>query len=108
MIRREESVFIVRYRGGPVALTRLTLGDRQGNGREVESELTVTHPAHRGRGLATLVKAHALAWAQNSGYTHAGTGGTVLNLPMLRVNTRLGYVTEQMWVTWERRLTDRS
>lgn len=107
MIRREESVFIVRYRGEPVALTRLTLGDRQGNGREVESELTVTHPAHRGRGLATLVKAHALAWAQNGGYTHAGTGGTVLNLPMLRVNTRLGYVTEQMWVTWERRLTDR-
>ncbi|MDB5045419.1 MAG: hypothetical protein JWQ08_1469, partial [Deinococcus sp.] len=34
----------------------------------------------------------------------AGTGGTVLNLPMLRVNARLGYVPEAMWVTWERGL----
>ena len=101
MIQREETVFIVRQKGAIVALTRLT---RQEN--EVESELTVTHPAHRSKGLATLLKAHALAWARENGFTHAGTGGTVLNLPMLRVNTRLGYVTEQMWVTWERKLTD--
>lgn len=96
--------FVVRLKGEIVALTRLTLGDGKGQGREVESEFTATHPAHRARGLGTLVKAHALAWAKGEGYTHAGTGGTVLNLPMLRVNTRLGYVTEPMWVTWERKL----
>lgn len=102
----EEAVFVVRHRGELVALTRLTLPDSRPlqKAREVSSDLTTTHPTHRGRGLATLVKARALAWARDSGYTRAGTGGTVLNLPMLRVNTRLGYRTEPMWITWERRL----
>ena len=52
----------------------------------------------------TALKAHALTWAQRAGRTHAGTGGTVLNLPMLRVNTRLGYRVERMWITWEKDL----
>ncbi len=99
MIVREERVFVVRWRGEIVALTRLTP-----QGSEVESENTVTHPDHRSRGLATLVKARALAWARGEGWLRAGTGGTVLNLPMLRVNTRLGYRVERMWVTWEREL----
>lgn len=94
---REEVALVVRFRGEIVASTRLTPREQ-----EVESEQTVTHPAHRSLGLATLLKARALAWAQAEGYLGAGTGGTVLNLPMLRVNTRLGYVTEAMWVTWER------
>lgn len=99
VIRREERVFVARRRGELVALTRLTP-----RGRELDSEFTAVHPAHRSRGLATLVKARALAWAQAEGFHHAGTGGTVLNLPMLRVNTRLGYEVERMWVTWERGL----
>nr|WP_256488299.1 GNAT family N-acetyltransferase [Deinococcus sp. HSC-46F16] len=106
VMAREEAVFVVRRRGEVVALTRLTLPQHrtlQGTA-EVSSDLTATHPSHRGRGLATLVKAHALAWAKSQGYTRAGTGGAVLNLPMLRVNTRLGYVPEAMWVTWERKL----
>ncbi|WP_245872877.1 GNAT family N-acetyltransferase [Deinococcus planocerae] len=98
-ILREEAAFVVRFRGEVVASTRLSL-----RGREVESEQTVTHPAHRSRGLATLAKVHALAWARQQGFTQAGTGGTVLNLPMLRVNARLGYVAGPMWVTWEREL----
>lgn len=106
VMTREEAVFVVRRRGEMLALTRLTLPQHrklQGAG-EVSSDLTATHPAHRGRGLATLVKAQALAWAKSEGYTRAGTGGAILNLPMLRVNTRLGYVPEAMWVTWERKL----
>lgn len=99
LIRREEQAFVVRLRGEIVALTRLTP-----RGREVDSEMTATHPAHRARGLATLVKALALQWAREQGFRTAGTGGTVLNLPMLRVNTRLGYQVERMWVTWERQL----
>lgn len=99
MIVREERVFVARLCGGTVALTRLTP-----RGQEVESENTVTHPDHRSRGLATLVKARALAWAAGEGFLKACTGGTVLNLPMLRVNTRLGYRVERMWITWEREL----
>ncbi|OLV18188.1 GNAT family N-acetyltransferase [Deinococcus marmoris] len=103
MIVREETVFVARLRGQIVALTRLTPC-----GQELESENTVTHPDHRSRGLATLVKARALAWAAGEGFPAAGTGGTVLNLPMLRVNTRLGYRVERMWVTWERELAQRA
>ncbi|WP_189009602.1 GNAT family N-acetyltransferase [Deinococcus malanensis] len=97
VIRREERAFVVRLRGEIVTLTRL-----KPRGQEVDSEMTVTHPAHRARGLATLVKADALQWAREQGFRTAGTGGTVLNLPMLRVNTRLGYQVERMWITWER------
>jgi Acetyltransferase (GNAT) family. len=103
-LRREEAAFVLRLNGQIVALTRLTLGEHKGRPGEVESEFTVTAPAWRGRGLATVLKAHALTWAQEAVYRHAGTGGTVLNLSMLRVNARLGYVTEPMWVIWERRL----
>lgn len=98
-VRREESAFVTRFRGGVVAFTRLTR--REGG---VDSEQTVTARAHRGQGLATALKAHALAWARTEGTTRASTGGTVLNLPVLRVNTRLGYVPEALWITWERRL----
>lgn len=96
---REEAVFVARLRGEIVALTRLTP-----RGQTVDSENTVTHPDHRSRGLATVVKARALSWARDGGHTLAGTGGTVLNLPMLRVNTRLGYRVGRMWVTWLRAL----
>lgn len=99
MIRREEAAFVTRRGAEIVALTRLTPG-----GHEVGSEGTVTHRDWRGRGLATALGAHTLAWAKGEGYAHAGTGGTVLNLPMLRVNTRLGYRVERMWITWERTL----
>lgn len=106
VVGREEAAFVVRWRGRIVALTRLTRHDRKA-GRDaphtasVDSEFTATHPDHRGSGVATLLKAHALAWAAATGYPEASTGGSVLNLPMLRVNTRLGYRTEPMWVTWE-------
>ncbi|MEF2279937.1 GNAT family N-acetyltransferase [Deinococcus sp. YIM 134068] len=99
MVVREEVAFVVRLRGEIVASTRLTP-----QGREVEIEHTVTARDHRGRGLATVLGAHALGWASEEGYARASTGGAVLNLPMLRVNSRLGYVPEAMWVTWERRL----
>ncbi len=111
VMTREEAVFVVWHKQQPVALTRLTLPQLNSPGQhslqeaaEVANDLTTTHPAWRSRGLATLLKAHALGWARAQGYAEASTGGTVLNLPMLRVNTRLGYVTEQMWVTWEYRL----
>ena len=68
----------------------------------VDSEHTATRADERGRGLATLVKATALGWAREQGYTRASTGGNVANLPMLRVNTRLGYRPEPMWLTWVR------
>ena len=94
-VRREELVVVARFRGQLVGFTRLTL-----RGQDAETEQTAVSRPHRNRGLATLIKARALAAAREEGCTEAGTGGTIMNLPMLKVNHRLGYLPEPMWVTW--------
>jgi GNAT superfamily N-acetyltransferase len=55
------------------------------------SNLTGTVPAARGRGLAKVVKSHALAAARDAGFTVASTGNDAANEPMLAVNRWLGY-----------------
>ncbi|MFC6592085.1 hypothetical protein ACFP81_08780 [Deinococcus lacus] len=52
--------------------------------------------------MATALKAQALEAAQQAGFRRASAGGAAANIPMLRVNTRLGYQLEPMWLTWER------
>lgn len=92
-------VFAAVNRSEVLSYTALSL-----NNVSVDSEHTATRAVSRGRGLATLVKATALAWAQEQEYATASTGGNVANLPMLRVNQRLGYRPEPMWLTWVREL----
>ncbi|MEV6284236.1 GNAT family N-acetyltransferase [Kribbella sp. NPDC051770] len=55
------------------------------------SNLTGTVPAYRGRGLAKVVKSHALRRAHLAGLTKASTGNDAANAPMLAVNDWLGY-----------------
>jgi GNAT superfamily N-acetyltransferase len=55
------------------------------------SNLTGTIPAYRGRGLAKVVKSHALRRAHLAGLTTASTGNDAANAPMLAVNHWLGY-----------------
>lgn len=69
-----------------------------------DSAGTVTRREQRGRGLATALKAYTLEQLQREGFAQASTGGAVANLPMLRVNLRLGYRPEPLWLTFERRL----
>ena len=88
-------VFAAVRRGEVLSYT--ALGLEPGS---VSSEHTATHAEYRDQGLATLVKAVALTWARTAGYAAASTGGNVANLPMLRVNQRLGYLPEPMWLTW--------
>lgn len=53
--------------------------------------MTGTARAHRGRGLAKLVKAHGLHRARAAGLTEAFTGNDTGNDPMIAINTWLGY-----------------
>ncbi|MEV3873638.1 GNAT family N-acetyltransferase [Streptomyces sp. NPDC049906] len=53
--------------------------------------MTGTARAHRGRGLASLVKSDSLHRARAAGLTEAFTGNDAGNAPMLAVNARLGY-----------------
>ena len=60
-------------------------------GDRASSDMTGTLPAFRGRGLARLVKEHGLRAAAAAGVTRCITGNDAANLPMVRVNDRLGY-----------------
>lgn len=60
-------------------------------GERVHTNFTGTHPDHRGRGLATLVKRSALRAAAEAGVTAAYTINDAENAAMLAVNERLGY-----------------
>ncbi|XIE77948.1 N-acetyltransferase family protein [Streptomyces sp. SBR177] len=55
------------------------------------SAMTGTHPEHRGRGLAKLVKNDSLHRARAAGCTEAFTGNDAANGPMLAVNRWFGY-----------------
>ncbi|WP_432943109.1 GNAT family N-acetyltransferase [Kribbella sp. CA-253562] len=59
--------------------------------RVIWSNLTGTVPAYRGRGLAKVVKSHALRRAHLAGLETASTGNDAANAPMLAVNHWLGY-----------------
>ncbi|MDQ8702985.1 GNAT family N-acetyltransferase [Streptomyces sp. LHD-70] len=55
------------------------------------SGMTGVTRAHRGKGLAKLVKAHSLHRARAAGLTEAFTGNDAGNQPMLAVNKWFGY-----------------
>ncbi|MEU4190323.1 GNAT family N-acetyltransferase [Kribbella sp. NPDC026611] len=55
------------------------------------SNLTGTIPSARGRGLAKVVKSHALSASRDAGFRVASTGNDAANEPMLAVNRWLGY-----------------
>lgn len=73
--------------GVPAAFT---LAHTDGTGRYATA-MTGTARAHRGRGLAKLVKGDSLRRARAAGRTEAFTGNDAGNGPMLAVNTWFGY-----------------
>ncbi|MEU8763750.1 GNAT family N-acetyltransferase [Streptomyces sp. NPDC048659] len=73
--------------GRPAAFTA---AQTDGLGR-FGSGMTGTAPEFRGRGLAKLVKNHALHLARAAGCTEAFTGNDTGNGPMLAVNEWFGY-----------------
>ncbi|MGW0735754.1 GNAT family N-acetyltransferase [Streptomyces sp. NPDC002851] len=83
---RELSVVAV-VDGVPVAFTAART---DGRGRYT-SGMTGTVRAHRGRGLAKLVKTHSLHRARAAGCTEAFTGNDAGNGPMLAINRWFGY-----------------
>jgi GNAT superfamily N-acetyltransferase len=83
------------YEGSVVAVTEdrlaaLAFVASDGVAR-AENEFTGTHPAYRGRGLATLVQLSTLHWARSRGIREIWTGNDSENAPMLAINRKLGY-----------------
>jgi GNAT superfamily N-acetyltransferase len=86
-LRRDLSVALLD--GDQVASFVSTAADP--DRRVIWSNLTGTVPAYRGRGLAKVVKSHALRRAHVAGLETASTGNDAANAPMLAVNHWLGY-----------------
>jgi GNAT superfamily N-acetyltransferase len=86
--------------GVPAAFTTL-MSDPE-SGRAI-SGMTGTARRFRGRGLALLVKHHALSRAAAHGITIALTENDEQNAPMLAVNERLGYRPVATNATFSRR-----
>jgi GNAT superfamily N-acetyltransferase len=86
--------------GEPAAFTTL-LTDPES--RRAATAMTGTARRFRGRGLAVLVKHHALARAAAGGIETAVTENDERNAPMLRVNEQLGYRPTAANATFTRR-----
>lgn len=86
-LRRDLSVAVLD--GDQVASFAVTTADPERG--VIWSALTGTVPAYRGRGLAKVVKSHALRRAHLAGLETASTGNDAANEPMLAVNHWLGY-----------------
>lgn len=86
-LRKDLSVALL---DGPEVVSFVTTAADPERGA-IWSNLTGTVPAYRGRGLAKVVKSHALRRAHLAGLTTASTGNDAANEPMLAVNHWLGY-----------------
>ncbi|HEY7730341.1 MAG TPA: GNAT family N-acetyltransferase [Gaiellaceae bacterium] len=84
--------------GEVVAITMFRSDLERGRG---ENDITGTLPAHRGRGLATLLKHASLRLAAERGITTVSTGNDEENAAMLAINTKLGYRPSSAWIRWE-------
>ena len=83
--------------GEVVAITMLRTERTSGRG---ENDITGTLAAHRGRGLARLVKHHSLERAAALGITEVFTHNDETNAAMLAVNTKLGYRPYASRLAW--------
>lgn len=72
----------------PVTYSALSIDPATARGR---NEGTATAARHRGRGLATLAKLAQLRWAAENGIERVVTDNDEGNVPMLAINSRLGY-----------------
>ena len=70
-----------------------------------ENDITGTLAAHRGRGLARLVKHHSLRRAAALGIAEVFTFNDETNAAMLAVNTKLGYRPHSQRLSWLKELS---
>ncbi len=66
--------------------------------------LTATRREYRGRGLARAIKLRTIEYAKAHGYREIRTWNDSLNMPMLRINSALGFARQPAWITFEKRL----
>lgn len=69
------------------------------DGRTAEVDFTAVAREHRGRGLATAVKAASVLDLLLDGVAVVRTGGSADNAAILAANTALGFAVDEEWLT---------
>ncbi len=90
--------FVARLDGRVIGLSTL---ERLGDSTDlVEAGVTLVHPEHRRRGVATALKLDAIAYAREHGYRSIQTDSNASNEPMLALNRALGFRPEPARITF--------
>jgi len=76
---------------GPTVVGFAALDDRDREAGLAENDLTTVRRSHRGRGIAEVLKRTQFARAAERGYRRVVTGQDEGNMPMRRLNEKLGY-----------------
>ncbi|MBD8539745.1 acetyltransferase [Frigoribacterium sp. CFBP 8751] len=69
------------------------------DGPAAETDVTVVHSDHRGRGLAAAIKAASVLALLDAGVLRFRTGGSADNPAIVATNASLGYVVDEGWLT---------
>ena len=89
---RPEAVFVALEDGEVLGYAKLAFSDE--TTERAFHDLTGVKRAHRGRGIAAVLKAAQIAWAKEAGFRTLQTSNEVRNAPIRHLNAKHGYVLE--------------
>jgi GNAT superfamily N-acetyltransferase len=89
---RPAAVFVAVEQGEVLGYAKLAFSEE--TTERAFHDLTGVKRAHRGRGIAAVLKAAQIAWAKENGYRSLQTSNEVRNAPIRHLNAKHGYVLE--------------
>jgi GNAT superfamily N-acetyltransferase len=89
---RPEAVFVAVEEAEVVGFAKLAFSSE--NTERAFHDLTGVKRAHRGRGIASALKATQIGWAKEQGFGSLQTANEVRNAPIRHLNAKHGYVLE--------------
>jgi len=89
---RPEAVFVAVEGSEVLGYAKLAFSEE--TSERAFHDLTGVKRAHRGRGIAAVLKAAQIAWAKEQGYAALQTANEVRNAPIRHLNAKHGYVLE--------------
>lgn len=100
--RPRDAYFVARRGGEYVGLTYFEV-DREHQRAEIM--MTGVKKDYRGAGIGTALKVRGAQWAREHGYRSIVTGNDTVNLPILAINERMGFVREPEMIFFEKPLS---
>ena len=97
-----EAYAIAKDRSTYIGLSTIRRLDKEPRG--LFQALTGVRREYRGKGIAFAMKLKVIEYAQKNGFERIKTENATTNVPMLGINTRLGFKREVGWIAFSRRL----